>query len=476
MMTDALLKALHTHFSYDHFRPGQREAIEASLAGENTLVMLPTGSGKTLCYTLTGKIKKQLTIIVSPLLSLMQDQVSGLKQQGIKDVVAISSMQSYQEKQYTINHLDNYAFIFLSPEMITNPEILKQLRQQNIGLFVVDEAHCISQWGMDFRPEYLQLGEVRKNLHNPLTMALTATATEDVRQDIDRYLFQAQEEHREIIYSVDRENIAFHVDHCQDDKMEKVINYVNYLEKPGIIYFSSKKQADEVAEKLNKETSNRVVSYHGGLNKLDRAKIQARFLAEEIDIVCATSAFGMGIDKENIRFVLHYHLPASPEAYLQEVGRAGRDGKDSLAILLYEKGDEEIQRYFIRSALPAKQTLEWVYNGNNCEADLDGIQLANYFYQADVPLEEALIQVKARYAYKKKQLQIMLDYISCGSCYRKFLLAYFGEIIQDTPTKCCSNDNETLVSWYLDEKHIIHRTLASENLNWREILARLFEK
>lgn len=476
-MTDYLTEQLKNYFGYPSFRQGQREAVEAALNGEHTLVMLPTGTGKTLCYALTGKLLNQLTIIVSPLLSLMQDQVNGMKRMGINRVAAITSMQNKNEKRTILNHLDQYEFIYMSPEMLNNEHVLKALNKQNIGLFVVDEAHCISQWGMDFRPEYLQLGDVRKALGEPLTMSLTATATEDVREEISHYLFEANESVREIVYSVDRKNIAYHVERCTGNKKEKLLEYANYLKKPGIIYFSSKKQADEMAELLDQKTTNHVVSYHGDLDHLDRTKIQANFLAGDIDIICATSAFGMGVNKNDIRFVIHYHLPGSPEEYLQEVGRAGRDGNKSLAILLYEKGDESIQNYFIDSSLPSKATLDWIYQGNqatNGEENINGYRLAEHFYQAQIPIDEANQQVRERFNYRKNRLQIMIAYTGISTCYRSYLLNYFNENIKDKVNKCCSNDEKTLVSWYLDSENIIVKQNNSRNLHWRDILEKLF--
>ncbi|MEG0553148.1 MAG: RecQ family ATP-dependent DNA helicase, partial [Carnobacterium sp.] len=334
MNQEKIKSILLNQFGYTHFREGQEEAILAALSGNDTLVMLPTGTGKSVCYQLTGYCLDGTVIIVSPLLSLMQDQVDQMKLMGEKRVAALNSLMSSDERKWVLSHLNEYKFIFLSPEMLQQEYVLTKLKQLKICMMVIDEAHCISQWGMDFRLEYLGLGTVRNELNNPLTMALTATATEMVREEILSSLLLNQEETTQILYSVDRPNIALTVITCHQDKDEQLLKQIKNLSNPGIVYFSSRKQADMIALWLKEETNYAVESYHSDIINEDKIKIQQQFIQNDIDIICATSAFGMGINKENIRFVIHYHMPANVESYLQEVGRCGRDGKQSIAVLL----------------------------------------------------------------------------------------------------------------------------------------------
>src|SRR5699024_5127453 len=237
---EQLKKLLQVKFGYPEFREGQQEAIEAALNGDHTLVMLPTGTGKSICYQLSGYCLEGKVLVISPLLSLMQDQVEQMKQKGEKRVVALNSLLSNEEKKYLLDHLSIYKFIYLSPEMLQQEKVMRALKKQNIALFVVDEAHCISQWGMDFRLDYLHLGWARKQLGSPLTMALTATATKRVRKEILSSLDLEKEPFQEIVYSVDRPNIVLDVIHCDQNKDEQVLEKVAFLEPPGIIYFSSK--------------------------------------------------------------------------------------------------------------------------------------------------------------------------------------------------------------------------------------------
>lgn len=473
---DLIKQNLENYFGYTSFREGQEEAVLAALEGKDTLIMLPTGTGKSICYQLTGYCLDGLVIIVSPLLSLMQDQVEQLKLNGEKRVAAINSLMNVREKDWVLKHLSDYKFIFLSPEMLRQEYVITSLKKVPICLFAIDEAHCISQWGLDFRPDYLDLGLIRQQLNFPLTMALTATATQRVREEILTSLQINNEKTKQIIYSVDRSNIAFYAQICDHNKNEELLKQVQRLKKPGIIYFSSKKTADETAELIRQETTITAESYHSDIEAEDKIKIQQQFIYDEIDIICATSAFGMGINKSNIRFVIHYHLPGSPEAYLQEVGRCGRDGKPSLALLLYEKGDSIIQFRLQESSLPTIDMLEYSYRkGKVLEGSCSPVQkvLIENYLNANIPIEAAKSQVKSREVSKQQQLYYMIDYAETASCKRAFLLHYFNERLEHKPSQCCSSCHLELADFYEKNDLKQKKELETEK-NWEEILKELF--
>lgn len=475
-----LEKKLKQYFNYDHFRPGQREAVETAVQGVNSLVMLPTGTGKSLCYQLSGYINQNLTLIVSPLISLMMDQVFQLKQQGEKQVAALTSFQDRREKNYILSHLHDYKFIYLSPEMLFQAHVLDKLSGEKIGLFVVDEAHCISQWGMDFRPEYLMLGDVREKLNYPTTMALTATANQAVRKDIQASLFpEAADGVKEIFSTVDRPNIKYSVRQVAPGRKEEaLLQLTEALQGPGIIYFSSKKKADEVAEYLQKKTEFHAQSYHADLDAEDRYKIQMQFDKNRIDIVCATSAFGMGINKSDIRYIIHYHLPASPEMYLQETGRAGRDGRDSLAVLLYEKGDESIHHYFHEEEYIDEAAVYRLYQKQNqpLKEAPPSHWMVYFLKQSGHSMGEICAKVEERQLNKRRQLEMMMSYIAAEECRRAFLLAYFDEKIDQKDPLCCDNCEENLIEKLVSLRKTVKQKRVEESESWEKILSVLFNK
>ncbi|WP_035618095.1 RecQ family ATP-dependent DNA helicase [Lacticigenium naphthae] len=476
MDTNELTNLLSEKFQFASFRLGQEEAIQETLKGNDTLVLLPTGSGKSVCYQMAGYALGGLTVIVSPLLSLMHDQVEKMKQQGEKRVVALNSMLTYQEKTAILKRLSAYQFIFISPEMLLQENVLRKFRQENISLFVIDEAHCISQWGIDFRPEYLSLGTVRSKLGFPTTMALTATATEAIQQDIKTVLGMKKETTSEIVYSMDRPEIELMTEICQRDKDERIINYVNYLQKPGIIYFSSKKMAQSVSKMLKDKTDLAVEVYHADVPSEDKVKIQQQFLDDELQVICATSAFGMGVDKQNIRFVIHYHLPANPESYLQEIGRCARDGKASLAILLYEPGDERIPLYLQADNFPSKEIIHQIYMERKIpHALIENVQaqVGWYYFSNHFTLEEAYDRVDQYSETKQQQLQFMLDFIRTADCKRKTLLAYFDETIKSNSNGCCSSCNEQLIAHFKETKMV--KSKATVNENWQFVMKKLLK-
>lgn len=439
-MKEKITKILRKKFKHSSFRIGQEKAILSILQGNDTLVMLPTGVGKSLCYQLPAYLLKGTVLVVSPLLSLMQDQVENLKSLGEKKVVALNSETSFFERERIFKKINEYRFIYTSPEMLQNVKVLQALKSLNISIFVVDEAHCISHWGTDFRPDYLDLREIREELNSPKTMALTATATKEVREEIIYFLSMDKNKTEEIIKSVDRPEIKFIVKHSYGNKNKQLKYYLNRLKGPGIIYFMSKKLADQWSLKLNNELGIRSASYHSDIEGDDKNKIQKQFLNNDLEVICATSAFGMGFDKKDIRFIIHFHLPGSVEMYLQEVGRASRDGKDSLAILLYQPGDEKIQERFIESSLPTYDLLRKINSRKkvNSDVELVMIKLAKHYLDLSDHLDEAWSLINERKKIKEKQLSFMLEYIYEKKCKRTKLLEYFGEDLKNNIERCCS--------------------------------------
>ncbi|KRF58847.1 ATP-dependent DNA helicase [Bacillus sp. Soil745] len=452
-------RVLKEKFGFDEFRPGQKEVVESLMSGRHTLAMLPTGSGKSLCYQLPAYLVNKTVIIVSPLLSLMQDQADQLKMSGEKSVLTLNSFLTLNQKRKAFDRLHSYRFIFLSPEMLSNDGVIKSLKSIEIGLFVIDEAHCISQWGYDFRPDYLNLGEVRRELNNPLTLALTATATDEVRRDIVVKLNIGQAE--EMVSSVDRENIAIIIERMfsYDEKLGRVLELVRKFTGSGIIYFSSKKVAESVAGFLQDNGIDSVNYYHGGMEQEQRMLIQQQFISGQLKIICATSAFGMGVNKSDVRYVIHYHIPSTMEAYLQEIGRAGRDRKQSVAVLLYSEGDEGLPLHLMEQQLPTDSQIDGVCSYlNESQKNLANLtpsekeQLSQSFSLNEIQLrfftqfimgnnQDQVAEMK-EYCKKRKirnqeKLHKFLHWIYTQECRRSGILDYFGEKHREANPICC---------------------------------------
>ncbi|MFC6465559.1 RecQ family ATP-dependent DNA helicase [Marinilactibacillus sp. GCM10026970] len=477
MAEKTLEQILYEKFNYKTFRSGQKEAIQAALQEVDSVVMLPTGSGKSICYQLPAYIKEGLVLIVSPLLSLMQDQVEKLKSNGERQVAALNSLSSRNEKKRIMKNLHKLKFLYISPEMIQFDFLMIKLSQQDIALFVVDEAHCISQWGMDFRPDYLKIGEAKRKLNHPTTMALTATATEQVRSEIKQSLDIDSIETREIIHSVDRSSIKLKVEICEGNKKDRLKELVYQLKSPGIVYFSSKKLADELASVLRTELGIRAESYHSDLTIDDKVKVQQQFIDNSIQVICATSAFGMGIDKPDIRYVIHYHMPSNPEMYLQEIGRCSRDGKEGIAILLFEQGDQYLQVRLQENSLPDASLLEYIYKYQHKikqEQTDPKVQIAQFYVNASIPYRVALHQIEARERLKKEQLEYMIQYLFTKECKRAHLLRYFDESIIEKPEHCCSQCTAALETYFFDDEEK-HSTVKSVTIDWRLRLKQLYK-
>lgn len=455
---------LKKYFNFEEFRPGQQEAIQSIIGKKHTIAMLPTGTGKSLCYQLPGYLADRQVLIVSPLLSLMQDQVEQMMAMGEKRVIALNSFLTPQQRTNALAMLHQYKFVFISPEMLATDHVVNRLKELEISLFVVDEAHCISQWGYDFRPDYLKLGAVRKLLGNPLTLALSATATKDVRLDIAQKL--QLEDWNEVVFSVDRSSIALAVEHVSHykEKVERTLELVKDLKGPGIIYFSSKKLAEQMASFLKENGIKRVMAYHGGLDSESRILIQQQFIHGQLDIVCATSAFGMGINKDNVRYVLHFHMPMQPESYLQEIGRAARDGNPALALLLYSPGDEQLAYQLAEGEWPNEYQIDRMFaflteNKLTYQAArgheekiivfcgfteiqwrivddyLSGLGTGNH----DLDKKRLLSIADARLKIKKAKIEQMLEWIHSQSCKRAMIIRPFDEQLTSRIENCCSN-------------------------------------
>src|SRR5918998_213981 len=333
-MPQGVLKEI---FGFDSFRPGQEAVIRAVLEGRDTLAVMPTGGGKSLCYQIPALMQKSLTVIVSPLISLMKDQVDSLLQSSVADAAALHSGLSPEERWEVERKVrtGEIRMLYVAPERLRSLEFVLSLRRAGVGLFVVDEAHCISEWGHDFRPDYLFLPRVVRDLGNPPVLALTATATPRVRQDILRSL--GMREPKVVVTSFNRPNLTYRILPARDkkDKLPLILNVIQSSPLPGIIYGTTRKECEELAESLKRAGVN-AAHYHAGLGAAERSSVQERFMTDEIDVVVATIAFGMGVDKPNVRFVIHASVPGSLPAYIQEAGRAG---EPSECVVLYRGAD-----------------------------------------------------------------------------------------------------------------------------------------
>ncbi len=356
------LRALHTHFGFKSFRAGQEEVIRAVLEGHDTIVVMPTGGGKSLCYQLPALMNDNATVVVSPLIALMKDQVDALHARNLP-ATFINSSIPFEEQKARINGVrrGEYKLVYVAPERFRSQHFVETLREANISLFAVDEAHCVSQWGHDFRPDYLRLKQTVEAIGRPQIIALTATATPDVRSDISEQL--GLRTPRAFVSGFDRPNLSIKIVHTQKER-EKIAHTkalaARYTNGSGIIYTSTRKAVEQVAARLHDAGLN-VVAYHAGMEDAARARAQDAFMSGQAQMIVATNAFGMGIDKPDIRFVTHYQMPGSMEAYYQEIGRAGRDGLPSTCALLFNYADKRTQDYFIEGSYPPPDIITSVY-------------------------------------------------------------------------------------------------------------------
>src|SRR5262245_1436705 len=390
-----LIGALKKHFGYDQFRPLQREIIEDALAGEDVFVLMPTGGGKSLCFQLPALMRDGLTIVVSPLIALMRDQVDALQTSGIPATYLNSTLNREEAKaRWRGLHRGEYQMLYVAPERLMLDAFLERALNWNIGQFAIDEAHCISEWGHDFRPEYRELKKLRKHLPDVSIMALTATATERVRADIIKEL--KLRDPRSYVASFNRPNLTYRVV-PKTAPYEQLLAFIRSRPNDsGIVYCASRKSTESLARNLN-EACVSAKPYHAGLTTSERTKHQDAFLRDDVRVITATIAFGMGINKPNVRFVVHYDLPKNLESYYQETGRAGRDGLPSECVLLFSPGDVAKQLHFI----------------------------------------DEKSESEARIA--RAQLRQMVHYAETRECRRGTLLAYFGETFPEQSCDGCDN-------------------------------------
>jgi len=369
-----LKELLKIHFAYESFLPGQEAAIDSILSGRDTVVVLPTGGGKSLIFQLPALILEGITIVISPLIALMKDQVDSLERVGIP-ATFINSSISLQETGRRLEALRNgaYKIVYIAPERFYNHIFLTELKKIKVSLFAIDEAHCISQWGHDFRPSYVRLRDAIRFTGSPTVVALTATATPEVRDDIVKQL--ALQDSELVITGFARPNLQFAV--TPTGNGQKVSTIVDLLTENkdlgnGIIYVGTRSKADEILEALM-DNGVKAVAYHAGLDASSRDWVQGQFMSGDAQVVVATNAFGLGINKKDIRFVIHHDLPGTIEAYYQEAGRAGRDGQDSFCLLFYHQQDRYLREFFIKGDNPDPKIIIEIYDflQRRVEAEVD---------------------------------------------------------------------------------------------------------
>ncbi|WP_042477936.1 RecQ family ATP-dependent DNA helicase [Bacillus ndiopicus] len=471
-----LEQALQKHFGYTSFRTGQKEVIEQLLAGRDVIALLPTGMGKSMCYQLPAYLLDGPVLIVSPLLSLMQDQVDQLKQFGEKRVVALNSFLTAEQKRYALHFLHQYRFIFASPEMLMQPQVKERLRAIRLGLIVADEAHCISQWGFDFRPDYLRLGEIIPKHNKPPILALSATATQTVLQDIERYLHMQSPFY--FLHSVNRPNIhlAKRFFQQKDDKINWILEHVQTTDGPGIIYTQSRSKTETLSMALL-ERGIAAAAYHAGKEAEDRQFIQQQFLVGKLEWIVATNAFGMGVHKGDIRQVIHEFMPANIANYMQEIGRAGRDGQPAVATLLYADGDEQFSQFIVTEDLPKMQHIEhYLANGDHPMRMLDAGEISEtafrvlHYWMQQESSEAVQKRLQQMEMDKYKAVHEMLQIVQATDCMRERLVNYFGQQLAEKTPNCCQNCG-LVFEEILSAKQTVEE--PEKILTWQERLQRI---
>lgn len=497
---------LQKRFHYASFRTGQKEIIEDVLNGQDVLGILPTGSGKSICYQLPAMILEGVTVVVSPLISLMIDQVKELRANHFKRVIALNSFLDADERREIFQNIRSYKIIYISPELLQHSYVLKILKQLHVSLFVIDEAHCISQWGYEFRPDYLKLKQVIRTLNAKVTLALSATCPPHVQEDIVQALDKPNM--KKHIYPMDRTNIAFSIEHVKNDneKIEQISRLLTQFHVPTLIYFNNRRTVEECVSKLSAKLPERNIAfYHGGMEQMDRIIIQQQFMNNQLDVICCTNAFGMGINKSDIRLVIHYHFPLQLESFIQEAGRAGRDGRQSVSLLFYSPEDILIPKSLIHNEFPRDSQLQHVFHflhhlaKNGTEFQFDDINPEELFqlnetqwrflhYQLE---KHGIIKGKQiiydeynwkqafasihkrrdeRLQYKENKLHEIIKWLNETECLRKHLYKGFQKGYSKPDGLCCSNCGFTLSDWKPKDRLMTKKTARSWQEKLRNVL------
>lgn len=474
--------ALKQYFGFDQFRPGQEEAVQRVLAGQSTLLVMPTGSGKSLTYQLPALLLPGLTLVISPLIALMKDQVDQLTELGLPVTFINSALPNHE-----INHRlravreGHVKLLYVAPERLRNRAFTASLAKTKISLLAVDEAHCVSQWGHDFRPDYLQIGPIWQAMGRPPLLATTATATPKVQRDIVN-LLDLPKGTRPIVTGFNRPNLSLRVLHLPDSqvKLQALADLLPRISGKVIVYTATRRNTDEVANYIRARLGLSAEAYHAGLDRETRHRVQTAFMADKIPIIVATNAFGMGIDKPDVRAVIHYNMPANVEAYYQEAGRAGRDGLPAECVLLFAADDQRLQHFLITSDTPTAEDLSLVYAQLERSADSKGeiyfalpelaqivglypvklrvvlseLEIANallhlgneegYNHWRVLPLTDTALRHRSEAIQRRTQIRLdlleaMLNYVHLTSCRRRYILNYFGDESPPNAPNCCDN-------------------------------------
>lgn len=500
--------ALQKYFGMTEFRAPQDAVIRAVLEQKDTLVVMPTGGGKSLCFQLPALLLPGVTLVVSPLIALMKDQVDALLARDLPAGL-LNSSQTLEQQRATLDAMRNCSLklVYVAPERFRSKSFLNALPKDAISLLAIDEAHCLSQWGHDFRPDYMRLGEVRKEIGNPPCIALTATATPEVQQDIKQHL--GMQEPAEFVAGFARKNLSFRVRQArsESDKIDALQALIQQ-HGTGIIYCATRKSVDSVANKIE-HLSPSIIRYHGGLSDSDRTTAQEFFISGKANIVVATNAFGMGIDRADIRFVCHYEMPGSVEAYYQESGRAGRDGKPAVCEMLFSYADKRVQDFFIEGANPGKALIAELFDLLCAESDQNhevrssidklceligrkvnpmavGTSLSILTRQGwierfdipgqrirgtrikklgqngrSLPIDEDALARKA--ARDNERLKAVIQFSYAESCRQEWILEYFGEKKSarcDRCDNCKKVKNQAARALSKDESTIVQKALS----------------